>query len=80
MPARDGFSAGDFERIVDKHLIRALDHKNLNVDVAAFGKINPTIENIASFAWDKLVSKFGQASLHCVTVWETDKTYSSYYG
>jgi 6-pyruvoyltetrahydropterin/6-carboxytetrahydropterin synthase len=80
MPARDGFSAGDFERIVDKHLIRVLDHKNLNVDVAAFGKINPTIENIASFAWDKLVSKFGQALLHCVTVWETDKTYSSYYG
>lgn len=75
-----GFSAGDFERIVDKHLIRVLDHKNLNVDVAAFGKINPTIENIASFAWDKLVSRFGQALLHCVTVWETDKTYSSYYG
>jgi hypothetical protein len=26
------------------------------------------------------VGKFGQAALHCVTVWETDKTYSSYYG
>jgi hypothetical protein len=27
-----------------------------------------------------LVGKFGQAALHRVTVWETDKTYCSYYG
>jgi len=50
------------------------------VEVAAFGKINPTVENIAFFAWDKLAGKFGEAVLHCVTVWETDKTYCSYYG
>lgn len=75
----DGFRTGDFERTVDDELIKILDHKNLNIDVGKFGKTNPTIENIASFAWGKLVGKFGKAGLHCVTVWETDKTYCSYY-
>jgi len=80
----NGFCIGDFERIVDDELIKVVDHKNLNADVAEFRKTNPTVENIAAFAWDKLVGKFGavrqNAGLHCVTVWETDKTYCSYYG
>jgi len=80
----NGFCIGDFERIVNDELIKVVDHKNLNADVAEFRKTNPTVENIAAFAWDKLVGKFGEvrqnAGLHCVTVWETDKTYCSYYG
>jgi 6-pyruvoyltetrahydropterin/6-carboxytetrahydropterin synthase len=80
----DSFCIGDFERIVDDELIKVVDHKNLNADVAEFGKTNPTVENIAAFAWGKLVGKFGavrqNARLHCITVWETDKTYCSYYG
>lgn len=75
-----GFLIGDFERIVDHELIQLLDHKNLNADVDHFSKTNPTIENIASFAWNKLAGKFSKAALHCVTIWETDKTYCSYYG
>lgn len=70
----------DFEQVVDNELVKLVDHRNLNVDVPAFGKTNPTVENIAAFAWNELVGKFGKASLYCVTVWETDKTYCSYYG
>jgi len=77
---RNGFCVGDFERVINSELIELVDHKNLNAEVAEFGKTNPTVENIAVFAWDKLVGKFGQAGLHCVTVLETDKTYCSYYG
>jgi 6-pyruvoyltetrahydropterin/6-carboxytetrahydropterin synthase len=65
---------------VDDELVQVVDHKNLNADVAEFGKTNPTVENIAVFAWGKLAGKFGEAKLHCVTVMETDKTYCSYYG
>jgi 6-pyruvoyltetrahydropterin/6-carboxytetrahydropterin synthase len=75
-----GLSIGNFEKIVDDKLIKIVDHKNLNVDVPEFGKTNPTVENIASFAWNKLVGRFGPATLHCVTIWETDRTYCSYYG
>ncbi len=79
-PPHNSFCIGDFERTVDEELIKAVDHKNLNVDVARFGTTNPTVENIAAFAWDELVGKFGQASLHCVTIWETERTYCSYCG
>jgi 6-pyruvoyltetrahydropterin/6-carboxytetrahydropterin synthase len=81
MPANEnGFHISDFERVVDNELIKLVDHKNLNADVDQFSRTNPTVENIAAFAWNRLVGKFVQAVLHCVTVWETDKTYSSYYG
>ncbi len=81
MPAaRDDFHISDFERIVDNELIKLLDHRNLNTDLEHFGKTNPTVENIAVFAWNRLIGKFGKGALHRVTVWETDKTYCSYYG
>lgn len=81
MPAAGGdFRIGDFERIVDGELVRLLDHKNLNADLDEFSKTNPTVENIAVFAWNRLVEKLGEARLHCVSIWETDKTYCSYYG
>ena len=78
--SRGDFCIGDFEGIVDSELIKLLDHKNLNSDVEQFRRENPTIENIAVFAWNRLVGKFGEANLHRVTVWETDKTYCTYYG
>jgi len=77
---KDSFHIGEFERIVSNKLIKLLDHKNLNADVAEFSKANPTVENIAAFAWEKIVGKFGKAVLHCITVWETYKTYCLYYG
>ncbi|MHC4360638.1 MAG: 6-pyruvoyl trahydropterin synthase family protein, partial [Planctomycetota bacterium] len=60
--------------------IALVDHKNLNADVEYFAKAIPTVENIAVFAWDRLVDNLADTKLHCVTVWETDKTCCSYYG
>jgi 6-pyruvoyltetrahydropterin/6-carboxytetrahydropterin synthase len=76
----NSFCVGDFEKIVNDELIKLIDHKNLNVDVSEFKKTNPTVENIAAFAWNKLADKFNDVQLHGVRVWETDKTYCSYYG
>jgi 6-pyruvoyltetrahydropterin/6-carboxytetrahydropterin synthase len=75
-----GFSISDFEKVVDDEFIKPLDHKNLNVDVPYFAKAIPTVENIAAFAWKKLAGKFGEGALHCITIWETDRTSCSYYG
>ncbi|RPJ66914.1 MAG: hypothetical protein EHM20_17360, partial [Alphaproteobacteria bacterium] len=80
-PEGQSLKTGEFERVVYDKLIKTIDHKNLNQDLTEFKHITPTVENIAVFAWDKLVSNFKTpVSLHCVTVWETDKTFSSYYG
>jgi len=78
--SKNDFHICDFEKIVENELIKLVDHKNLNADVSYFSKTIPTVENITVFAWNKLAGKFGEAVLHCVTVWETDKTYCSYYG
>jgi len=74
------FSVTDFQKVIDCEFIQLVDHKNLNEDVGEFRKANPTIENIAVFAWRKLTGKFEQGMLHCVTVWESERTYCSYYG
>lgn len=76
----ESFDIGGFEKIIDDNLIQIIDHKNLNVDVDRFSRVNPTMENITTFAWNSLIGKFNNAALHCVTVWETDKTFCSYYG
>jgi 6-pyruvoyltetrahydropterin/6-carboxytetrahydropterin synthase len=71
---------GQFEHIVDTRLMQVLDHKNLNLDVPAFREKTPTVENLAVFAWERLAGGFDPALLHCVTVWESDRTCCSYYG
>ena len=78
--AQEVLCIGDFERVVDDEFIKAVDHRNLNVDLEQFGTTNPTVENIAVFAWERLAGKFGEATLHCVTIRETDRTSCSYYG
>ena len=77
---RRSLHLGSLEQIVEENFIKLVDHKNLNVDVERFAKTIPTVENIAAFGWEKLADKFGEAKLHCVTIWETDRTYCSYYG
>jgi len=74
----DGFRIVDFEKVVDDEFIGVVDHKNLNVDVPEFSGKNPTVENIAAFAWHRLVGKFGAGELSSITVWETDRTYCTY--
>lgn len=69
-----------YESMVDTHLINILDHKNLNIDVPYFRQHNPTMENIARFAWEQLAPNLGHDLLHCVTVWESDRTQCSFYG
>ena len=79
-PDKERFHISDFEKIVTGQLISILDHKNLNKDVRYFSKVIPTVENLAVFGWNKLAGGFNEAKLHCVTIWETDKTFCSYYG
>ena len=68
----------EFEKDVKEHFLDLVDHKNLNVDVAEFESLNPTVENLSFLAWQKLEKKLKNAKLHKVVVWENDRTYCSY--
>jgi 6-pyruvoyltetrahydropterin/6-carboxytetrahydropterin synthase len=71
---------GRFEAIVNSELIALVDHKNLNLDVPELAGHIPTVENLALFAWGRLVGRFDPAQLYGVTVWESDRTYCTYRG
>ncbi|MDA9803931.1 6-carboxytetrahydropterin synthase [Flavobacteriaceae bacterium] len=57
-----------------------LDHKNLNLDVPEFKVINPTMENIAIFIWNKLRDKLEDDFKISVTLYETPRNYAVYNG
>ena len=71
---------GKFQKIVEGEFVRLVDHKNLNVDVPQFEERNPTVENIAAFAWERLADKLCGGQITSVTVWENDRTYCTYCG
>ena len=73
----DGWHS-EFEKDVKEHFLDLVDHKNLNVDVAEFESLNPTVENLSLLAWQKLEKRMKNAKLHKVVVWENDRTYCSY--
>lgn len=79
-PEAHGWIA-DFQKVVEEHFLSIVDHKNLNLDVPHFSTVNPTVENIASYAWNCLhgkFEKFGGNRLVKIVVWENDRTFCSY--
>jgi 6-pyruvoyltetrahydropterin/6-carboxytetrahydropterin synthase len=48
----------EMDRLVHDSVIRHLDHKNLNADVAEFENTVPTTENLASFIEGKLLENW----------------------
>lgn len=58
----------------------ALDHKNLNVEVAEFRKLNPTAENIAVVIWNKLRPHIAPDKDLEVVLYETPRNFVTYSG
>jgi 6-pyruvoyltetrahydropterin/6-carboxytetrahydropterin synthase len=64
------------DAMVDKQVLSRLDHKHLNLDVPAFAKLIPSVENIATVIVGLLTGPVRElgAELEEVSVWETSKT------
>ncbi|MFT3686114.1 MAG: 6-carboxytetrahydropterin synthase [Phycisphaerales bacterium] len=80
------FTLADLERATAIAIVDPFDHRNLNVDCAQFdqsrGGVNPSVENISRVFYGLLkpaVDRTG-VELVSVTVWETEKTCSTYPG
>jgi 6-pyruvoyltetrahydropterin/6-carboxytetrahydropterin synthase len=57
---------------------KMLDHKNLNLDVPYFNKINPTAEHIVVFIWNILRKEFPQHLKLEVALYETPRNFVTY--
>jgi 6-pyruvoyltetrahydropterin/6-carboxytetrahydropterin synthase len=67
--------------IVKEHIIDALDHKNLNVDVPFMKDKICSIENLVLCIWTQLAPQLPtNIQLHCLKLYETPRIYVEYYG
>ena len=73
--------------LIREHIIKKVDHKNLNLDVAFMeGKLAST-ENLIIEFWnilapkiEKIASPASGAKLHCLKLYETPRNFVEYYG
>lgn len=80
------FGLPQLEALTHAALIERFDHRHLNLDTAEFDPekgANPSVENIARVFFGLLApaisaASAGDAELRSITVWETDRTSSTY--
>lgn len=66
--------------IIKKNIIKKVDHKHLNYDVAFLKGIIPTAENIAIAVWKQLENKLPSGKLYSVKIYETENNFAEYRG
>jgi 6-pyruvoyltetrahydropterin/6-carboxytetrahydropterin synthase len=68
-------------KLIQEHVIKKLDHKNLNLDVDFMrGKMCST-ENLVLGIWNELQPHLpASVALHCIKLYETPRIYVEYFG
>ena len=64
--------------LIQEKVIDAFDHRNLNLDVAAFHNLNPTAENIAMVIYDLLRPEIDASMELKITLYETPRNFVEY--
>ncbi len=64
--------------VIRSHVIRNVDHKNLNLDTPYFRSLNPTAENIAVVFWKILREHVDPKLELTVKLYETDRNFVQY--
>ncbi|MCG9898465.1 MAG: 6-carboxytetrahydropterin synthase [Hydrotalea sp.] len=68
-------------KIIKEHVIKKLDHKNLNLDVDFLAGKMCSTENLAIGIWNQIVPHLPSGvQLHCVKLYETPRIYVEYFG
>lgn len=73
----------DLKNIIQEAVMKPLDHKNIDLDVAYFRdhQVVSTTENVTVYIWKGIVSKLPEnVILDQVKVWETEKNIVVYKG
>ena len=64
--------------LIRNHVQAKLDHKNLNLDVQEFNKVNPTAENIAVVIYNILREKIDIKYDIKIILYETERNFGEY--
>jgi len=68
------------KKIIKEHVIKKLDHKNLNLDVDFLKDRIPSSENIAVGIWEQLVNVIPKGRLYSIKIYETENNFVEYKG
>lgn len=71
------------KQVIEERIMDAWDHRHLNVEVPEFAHANPTSENLAIAAWNRLapaVHSASGATLSRIRVYETPEIFAEYRG
>lgn len=68
------------KKIIKDEVEDYLDHKNLNLEVEEFKKLNPTAENISVLIWNRIRAKLNSKYELKVTLFETPRNFVEYWG
>lgn len=75
------FDVKQLSQLIHTHVIDALDHKNLNIDVPFLADKMCSTENLAIAIWNQLSPHLPSGvQLHCIKLYETPRIYVEYYG
>jgi len=74
------FDMKELKEIVDEHIIKRYDHRNLNLDVDDFAGLIPSAENIAIVIWRILRKEIPPAYDIQVVLYETERNFVEYTG
>ena len=64
--------------VIEESVLNRFDHKNLNLDLEEFHKLNPTAENIAIVIYRMLREKLNPALELQVRLYETERNFVEY--
>jgi 6-pyruvoyltetrahydropterin/6-carboxytetrahydropterin synthase len=72
----------DLSKIMKEHVVEALDHKNLNLDVPFMAGILASTENLVIKIWEQIEEPIKEAGgkLVKIKLEETENNYVEYYG
>jgi 6-pyruvoyltetrahydropterin/6-carboxytetrahydropterin synthase len=68
------------KQIIKEEVEDPFDHKNLNLEIEVFKKVNPTVENIAIVIWNRLRKRLDARYSITVKLYETPRNFVVYSG
>ena len=74
-------SLQQLNELVENHVIKLLDHSQIEKDIEYFHNNQPSTENLVVFIWEVLVDKIpSPARLYSIKLQETPTIYTEYFG
>ena len=71
----------ELKKIVDKYVMKYLDHSQIQEDIDWFKDKQPSTENLVVFIWDQITPHIpNQTKLFKIKLRETPTIYTEYYG